>query len=78
MADLIWIGYTTLYREGGPKFERAAATLAARLRAEQPRSVVRCQRIESKRELVDAMGQIAAGGQALAELHFIGHSGTWV
>ena len=32
----IWIGYTTLYREGGAKFSRVARTLARTLASENP------------------------------------------
>jgi ubiquinone/menaquinone biosynthesis C-methylase UbiE len=74
---LIWIGYTTLYRDGGPKFERAAATLEDERRRARPGCPVRRQRVESKRDFVRAMEQIAAGGETLDELHFIGHSGMY-
>ncbi|HTA17757.1 MAG TPA: class I SAM-dependent methyltransferase [Polyangia bacterium] len=74
---MIWIGYTTLYREGGPKFERAARTMAAAARRARGDSFVRCDRIESKRDFVDAMARVRADGAALDELHFIGHSGMY-
>ena len=45
--SVIWIGYTTLYREGGPKFARAAETMRRAKEAEaatrQPRPEVRCE-----------------------------------
>jgi SAM-dependent methyltransferase len=69
---MIWIGYTTLYRDGGPEFERAARTLARERGGE-----VRCEVIESKRAFVDAMARIAAEGRQIEELHFIGHSGLY-
>ena len=74
---MIWIGYTTLYREGGPKFARAARTLADEKRRAHPGMEVRCQAIESKRAFVDAMASIRDAGQALRELHFLGHSGMY-
>jgi ubiquinone/menaquinone biosynthesis C-methylase UbiE len=74
---MIWIGYTTLYREGGPKFERAARTMEREKRAAHPDRVVRCERIDSKREFVDAMERVRAEGQSLEELHFMGHSGMY-
>ena len=79
--SVIWIGYTTLYREGGPKFARAAETMRRAKEAEaetrHPRPEVRCERVESKLDFVEAMQRIKASGQALAELHFIGHSGMY-
>jgi SAM-dependent methyltransferase len=74
---MIWIGYTTLYREGGAKFERAARTLEKTKTAQFPGRPVRCERIESKRDFVDAMARVAAEGRVLSELHFIGHSGMY-
>ncbi len=74
---MIWIGYTTLYREGGPKFERAALTLSTDKRAQNPGQVVRCDRVESKRDFVDAMARIRSDGVTLDELHFVGHSGMY-
>jgi ubiquinone/menaquinone biosynthesis C-methylase UbiE len=79
--SVIWIGYTTLYREGGPKFARAAETMRRAKEAEastrQPKPEVRCERIESKLDFVQAMQRIKDSGQDLAELHFIGHSGMY-
>ena len=72
---MIWIGYTTLYREGGPKFERAARTLERDLCMRD--SKVLCERIESKRDFVDAMKRIDTSGSQLDELHLIGHSGMY-
>jgi SAM-dependent methyltransferase len=74
---MIWIGYTTLYREGGPKFLRAAHTLAREKRAAHPGLLVRCDAVESKRAFVDAMERIRADGHQLGELHFVGHSGMY-
>jgi SAM-dependent methyltransferase len=74
----VWIGYTTKYREGGPKFARAARTLGeARARAlALPRARVVVEAVESKRDFVDAMARAASRG-GLRELHFIGHSGLY-
>ncbi len=74
---MIWIGYTTLYREGGASLARAAHTLAAARRSAAPTEVVRCEAVESKREFVDAMADIGNRGQALSELHFVGHAGIY-
>jgi ubiquinone/menaquinone biosynthesis C-methylase UbiE len=79
--SVIWIGYTTLYREGGPKFERAAETMRrakeAEVQARDPRPEVRVEKIESKLDFVEAMQRIKAAGEQIAELHFIGHSGMY-
>lgn len=75
--DAIWIGYTTLYREGGPKFERAALTLAADKRRQFPDLEVRCERVESKADFVAAMRRLEADGARLRELHLISHSGMY-
>ncbi len=74
---MIWIGYTTLYREGGEKFARAARTLRQQKEREHPGVPVRCEAVESKREFRDAMGRIGEEGGEITELHFIGHSGVY-
>lgn len=74
---MIWIGYTTLYRGGGPKFERAAKTMASEKRAKNTGAVVRLERVESKRDFVEAMERVRSEGETLSELHFIGHSGMY-
>ncbi len=76
-SEAIWIGYTTLYREGGAKFERAARTLAADKRGAFPGLAVRCERIESKVEFLAAMARLADEGLALRELHLIVHAGMY-
>lgn len=70
-----WVGYTTLYREGGPKFRRAAETKARDLARTGARVV--CEAVESKRDFVEAMRRIADRKERIAELHFIGHSGMY-
>lgn len=74
---VILITYTTLYREGGSKFARAAATLAREKAAARPDADVVLTAVESKRAFVNALGRVAADGKQLAELHFIGHSGMY-
>ena len=75
MARVIWIGYTTLYRDGGAQFVRVAKTLAKQAAAKFPDAEVRCVAIETKREFKASLGAIAAG--QLAQLHFVGHSGMY-
>lgn len=74
---MIWIGYTTRYRDGGEKFERVAMTMERELLARRPDVVVRRQAVESKREFAEAMSAIAEEGEEIEELHFIGHSGMY-
>lgn len=74
---MIWIGYTTRYRDGGEKFERAAITMERELRLRRPDVVVRREAVESKREFVRAMKRIEGEGMRIDELHFIGHSGMY-
>ncbi len=68
---MIWIGYTTLYRNGGAEIERSAQTLARQRRAEGAAVVI--DRIESKRDFVRAVQAC----DAIDELHFLGHSGMY-
>ncbi len=73
----ILILYTTLYREGGRKFERAAIEMEARLKRERPgREVVR-RAVESKREFTAELTAAGTDGGLIDELHFIGHSGMY-
>jgi len=72
---VMWVGYTTRYRRGGPLLERAARTLAAQLARTHPGVEVRCQAVQSKRAFVDAMQAIPEG--CLRHLHFVGHSGMY-
>lgn len=73
----ILILYTTLYRTGGPKFERAAITLEKEKRAEFPSHKVVRRAVERKADLVDALQSVAREGGSIDELHFIGHSGIY-
>jgi ubiquinone/menaquinone biosynthesis C-methylase UbiE len=74
---VIWIGYTTKYRKGGPKFERAARTLEREKRSNRPDLPVRCEPIESKRDFVAAMARIRSEGREILELHLLSHSGMY-
>ncbi len=75
--EVIWIGYTTRYREGGAKFERAARTMADEQRRAHPGVQVRCERVESKAEFVAAMTRVEADGLVLRALHLVVHSGMY-
>lgn len=74
----IWVGYTTLYRDGGPKFARVAKTMGRDLRGAHGADVeVVVEAVESKADFAAAMARVAAGGGVLTELHFVGHSGMY-
>ncbi|MCA9491688.1 MAG: class I SAM-dependent methyltransferase [Myxococcales bacterium] len=72
----IWVGYTTRYREGGAENERAARTMARELADRHGAWRVELERVESKREFVDAVRRTEAWG-GLAQLHLLGHSGMY-
>jgi SAM-dependent methyltransferase len=74
---VILVLYTTLYRQGGPSFARAARTMARELRQRHPGVEVRCERVESKAEVRAIFGQLQARGELLAELHFVLHAGMY-
>lgn len=71
---LIWIGYTTEYRDGGDKMARAARTMAREKAGGVP---VRCEAVESKGAFAAAMARLAREGFGLQELHLIAHSGMY-
>ncbi len=68
---MILVAYTTLYRQGGRQLEQAARTLA-RERTDAGHEV-RCVRVESKRDLVDAFDTCTS----IDELHLIVHAGMY-
>lgn len=73
--DLVLIGYTTRYREGGAELQRAAESLARRERARG--AAVRCLAIERKAALLEQFAGIAAAGDRIAALHLFTHSGLY-
>src|SRR5437868_4946876 len=74
---MILILYTTLYREGGAKFARAAATMEAEKRREHADECVRAVAVESKAEVVAEFRAAREARELISELHFIGHSGMY-
>ncbi len=66
---MIWIGYTTRYRDGGDKMRRVAQTMAA-----EATGPVRCEAVESRRDLIAALSRLEA---PLTALHLIAHSGMY-
>ncbi|HEU0052263.1 MAG TPA: hypothetical protein VFQ39_03755, partial [Longimicrobium sp.] len=74
---MILILYTTLYREGGDKFARAAHTLAEDRRRARPGISVEAAAVESKAEVVARFRAAEERGTPIEELHFVGHSGMY-
>lgn len=74
---MILILYTTLYREGGDKFARAARTMEAEKRREHPDAAVHAVAVESKADVVAHFRAARESGDLIDELHFIGHSGMY-
>jgi len=74
---MIWIGYTTHYREGSDKFARAASTLRDDLARRHPKQRVVVEPLRHKADFVAAMQRVEEAGQRLEKLHFIGHSGMY-
>lgn len=75
--DVILIVYTTLYREGGGGFERAARTMEAEKRSAHPHAEIQREAVESKKEFISALERIQLRDGKILELHFIGHSGMY-
>jgi len=75
--DVILILYTTRYREGGRKFDRAARTMEAEKRIEHQDAEIRREPVESKKEFVASLDRVRQKGGNIRELHFIGHSGMY-
>jgi len=75
LKPVVWVGYTTRYREGGPRFRQAARTLAAELRERSPGAEVRLARVESKREFLEEMAALPPA--SLAQLHLVAHGGMY-
>lgn len=68
------IVYTTQYRKGGAQFERVAHTMAEELSTE---TKVRCEAIESKRDLKAIFHDLDNKGETIDSFHFVGHSGMY-
>ncbi len=69
---MIVILYTTLYREGGDQLRLSALTLAREKRSLGHR--VRCEAVESKRDVVDVFTTLTA---PMVELHLVCHAGMY-
>jgi ubiquinone/menaquinone biosynthesis C-methylase UbiE len=75
VKPIVWVTYTTLYREGGQRFQQVALTLAASLRAQG--ATVLCHATESKAAFRNTIREFCNSGTTLRELHFVGHSGMY-
>ena len=74
---VILIIYTTKYRLGGHQFPVVAETLAAEKRDSGfDGKIVTCA-VESKRDVLRAIDDMARAGQKIVEFHFVGHSGMY-
>ncbi len=69
--------YTTKYRKGGDKFERAAATKYTELKKLKGDQTVLCMAIESKTDFLKGFENIRLADMTVDEFHFFGHSGMY-
>ena len=74
---VILIIYTTKYRLGGHQFPVVAETLAAEKRDTGFDGDIITRAVESKRDVLQAIDEIARAGQKIVEFHFVGHSGMY-
>ena len=65
-APMIWIAYTTEYRDGGHQIAMAAHTMARRYQATRS-EVVRCEAVESKASFLEKVQALSEEGFALRE-----------
>jgi ubiquinone/menaquinone biosynthesis C-methylase UbiE len=70
---MIWVGYTTEYRKGGPQMERAAKTLAADRAKARPDCQVKLAKVESKAAFIASL----QAAQPIDELHLVAHAGMY-
>ncbi|MGE3466268.1 MAG: class I SAM-dependent methyltransferase [Pyrinomonadaceae bacterium] len=73
----ILIIYTTKYRLGGTQFPVVAETLASEKRDAGFEGEIVTRAVESKRDVLAAIAEIADVGNEIAEFHFVGHSGMY-
>jgi ubiquinone/menaquinone biosynthesis C-methylase UbiE len=74
---VILIIYTTKYRKGGDQFPAVARTLADEKREQGFDGEIISRAVESKGEVLAAIGEIADAERRLDEFHFVGHSGMY-
>lgn len=76
-SDVIVIIYTTLYRKGGRQFPVVARTLALERSENGFAGEIIVRAVESKRDVLRVISEVATSGRLIAELHFVGHSGMY-
>jgi SAM-dependent methyltransferase len=76
-SDVICIIYTTLYREGGSQVPVVAETLAREKRDAGFDGEIIIRAVESKRDVLQVLDEIATSGRKISEFHFVGHSGMY-
>ena len=76
-TDVILIIYTTKYRLGGAQFPVVAQTLADERREAEFDGEIVCRAVESKVDVLREIAEFRDAGKAIAEFHFVGHSGMY-
>lgn len=74
---VVLILYTTKYRLGGDQFPVVAETLASEKNLNGNGSTVITRAVESKREVLAALDEVARSGRKIKEFIFVGHSGMY-
>ncbi len=77
MVAVIWIGYTTQYRDGGARMAQVARTMARELGEAHPEHEVICEVTHTKREVVASLSRVRDSGRHIAQLHLVCHSGMY-
>ncbi len=77
LKNTILIVYTTKYRLGGHQFPVVAETLAAEKKASGFDGEIITRAVESKVDVLKAIGEIKDAGKQIEEFHFVGHSGMY-
>ncbi len=74
---IIWIIYTTQYRDGGQRLQQVARTMARQKCKSFPKHEVICQAIEDKNGFVEALTHFEKQKIKILEFHFVGHAGMY-
>jgi ubiquinone/menaquinone biosynthesis C-methylase UbiE len=74
---VIVIFYTTKSRLGGSQFPIVAKTLAKEKRESGYDGEIRCEAVESKRDVLRILDGIRSSDETIDEFHFVGHSGMY-
>jgi Methylase involved in ubiquinone/menaquinone biosynthesis len=75
--NILLILYTTQYRLGGKQFPVVAKTLADEKREDGFDGEIIIRAVESKRDVLEVIGEISCSGRQMEEFHFVGHSGMY-